>query len=154
MKKIISYTLLAVSLILSGCNEIVKEFVSAPEIKAVRLVNFSMAEKQVIFDVDLYNPNAFTLPLSGLSGDFKLNDLTIGSVSATSEEKLAALATQTVTMPINLDTDALINAAKSVFTQQRAIYNFNGGVDTSIGQVPFSQSGELSVRDIVSGLLR
>ncbi len=151
MKKI--FALLLLSLALVGCNDIVKEFVSAPEVKAIRLANFSMAEKKVIFDVDLYNPNPFTLPLSGFSGDFKLNNLSIGSVEATSEQKLAAHATQTLTLPISLDTNALIEAAKSVFTQRQANYNFNGDVDTSIGKIPFSKTGELSAQDIISQLI-
>jgi len=152
MKKL--FVLLLLSLSLVACNDIVKEFVSAPEVKAVRLTDFSMADKRVVFDVDLYNPNAFALPMSGFSGDFKLNDLTIGSLEATSEQKLVAYGTQTVNLPINLDTNALIEAAQSVFTKQEALYRFNGGVDTSIGKVPFSKSGELSVQEIISGLLR
>ncbi len=151
MKKI--FTLLLLSLALVGCNDIVKEFVSAPEVKAIRLADFSMAEKKVIFDIDLYNPNPFTLPLSGFSGDFKLNDLSIGSVEATSDQKLVAHGTQTLRLPISLDTNALIEAAKSVFTQRQANYNFNGDVDTSVGKIPFSKTGELSVQDIISQLI-
>ncbi len=142
------------SLTLVGCNSIVKELVSAPEVKAVRLVDFSMAEKQVIFDVDLYNPNAFTLPMSGFRGDFTLNHIALGNVEASSEQKLVAYGTQTVTLPISLNTNALIDAAQSVLTEQQARYSFKGGVDTSIGKIPFSKTGELSVEDVISGLLR
>ncbi|PHS27446.1 MAG: hypothetical protein COA83_00055 [Methylophaga sp.] len=152
MKKLV--LLLCLSLSLIGCNSIVQKLVSTPEIKAVRLVNFSMVDKLVIFDIDLYNPNAFALPLSGFSGNFKLNNLTIGSLEATSEQKLAAYGTQTFTLPISLDTAALIEAANSIFTQQQAVYSFNGDVDTSIGSVPFSTSGKLSAQEIISGLLR
>ena len=151
MKKIIILLLLSLSLV--GCNEIVKEFVSAPEVKGIRLADFSIAEKKVVFDVDLYNPNPFTLPMSGFSGDFKLNNLSIGSVEASSDQKLVAHGTQTITLPISLDTSALIEAAKSVFTQRQANYHFNGGVDTSVGKIPFSKSGELSVQDIISQLI-
>jgi LEA14-like dessication related protein len=152
MKKI--FTLLLLSLSLVSCNDIVKEFVSAPEVKSIRLADFSAAEKKVIFDVDVYNPNAFTLPLSGFSGNFKLNNLTVGTIEAASDQKLAAYETQTISLPIGLDTDALTDAAKSVFTQQQALYSFDGGVNTSIGKVPFSKSGKLSVQEIISGLLR
>jgi LEA14-like dessication related protein len=152
MNKILLLLLLTLTLV--GCNSIVAKLVSAPEVKAVRLVDFSMIDKQVIFDVDLYNPNAFALPMSGFSGEFTLNNLTIGSVEASSDQKLVAYGTQTVTLPISLDTNALIDAAKSVLTKQQALYSFNGGVDTTIGKVPFSKSGELSAQDIISGLLR
>ncbi|MFW5425891.1 MAG: LEA type 2 family protein [Methylophagaceae bacterium] len=151
MKKI--FVLLLLSLSLISCSDIVKELVSAPEVKGIRLADFSIAEKRVVFDVDLYNPNPFTLPMSGFSGDFKLNNLSIGSVEASSEQKLVAHGTQTISLPISLDTNALIEAAKSVFTERQANYNFNGGIDTSVGNIPFSKSGELSAQDIISQLI-
>ncbi len=152
MKKLI--TILLMSLTLSGCASMVQELMQAPQIKGVQLKSFSAKDKSVVFDVDIYNPNSFTLPISGLSGDMMLNQLTIGSIEAESDQNLAALSTQTVTVPIALDTNALIEAAQSVFTQRQAQYNFNGGVKTPVGKIPFSKSGELSVTEIISTLLR
>lgn len=151
MKKILLLCLLSITLI--SCNSLVKEFIAAPEIKAIRLASFSIADKQVIFNIDLYNPNAFSLPISGLSGDFKLNNLTIGTVNASSEQTLAAYTTQTIKLPIHFDANALLDATKSVLTQRQALYRFNGNIATSIGSVPISQAGELSVQEIISGLL-
>lgn len=152
MKKIL--TVLLVSIILSGCSSMVKELMQAPQVKSVQLKSFSASEKSVVFDVDLYNPNSFTLPISGLSGDMMLNQLVIGSLEAESDQNLAAHSTQTVTVPIALDTNALLKAAQSVLTSRQAQYNFNGGVKTPVGKVPFSKSGELSVQEIISSFLR
>ena len=126
----------------------------APQVKGVQLKSFSAKDKSVVFDVDLYNPNSFTLPISGLSGDMVLNQLTIGSLEAESDQNLAALSTQTVSVPIALDTNALIEAAKSMLTNRQANYKFNGGVKTPVGKIPFSKSGELSVTEIISTFLR
>lgn len=153
MKKLLA-TLL-VSLLLSACNSsMIQELMQAPEVKSVALKSFSAKDKSIIFDVDLYNPNAFTLPISGLSGDIMLNQLAIGSLEAESDQNLAAHSTQTVSVPISLDTNALIDAAKDVLISRQAQYNFNGGVKTPVGKVPFSKSGDLSIQDVISSLIR
>lgn len=153
MKKIITIILLSLSLL--GCSaEMIQKFVEAPQVKNVQLKSFSAKDKTVVFEVDLFNPNPFTLPLSGLSGSMSLNGLAIGSLEASSDQSLASQATQTLTVPVQLDTDALLEAAKSVFTKRQAKYNFSGGVETSVGQIPFSTSGDLSVQEIISSLIR
>ncbi|MDX8381517.1 MAG: LEA type 2 family protein [Ghiorsea sp.] len=99
------------------------------------------------------NPNAFSLPIDGFNGGIRLNDLDIGKFSAKTKQSLAAKEVQTITLPITLDAEAFGRAARSVFSQGVAIYNFSGGVDTSVGQVPFSQDGELSIQDIIAKLM-
>ena len=86
--------------------------------------------------------------------DISLNNLHIGSLEAQSEQHLAAYGTQTVTLPVSLDPNALLEAAKSVLLQGKANYNFNGNVGTSLGQVPFTKEGELSAKDILSSIMK
>lgn len=152
MKKLLTILFLSFSLI--GCNSgLVNQLVDAPEIKGIQLKSFSIKDKSVVFDVDLYNPNPFPLPVSALNGAFKLNQFDVGSIAAETDKSLAAHATQTVTLPIALDTDALVDAAQSVFTKQQANYNFSGGIQTPAGQLPFAKQGELSVTDVIKALL-
>ena len=89
-----------------------------------------------------------------MSGDISLNEQHIGSVEAQSEQHLTAYGTQTVTLPVSLNPNALLTAAKSVLLQGKANYNFNGNVGTSLGQVPFTKNGELSARDIVTSIMK
>jgi LEA14-like dessication related protein len=152
MKKL--FTILFLSLSLMACNSgLINTLVESPEIKGIQLKSFSIADKRVIFDINLYNPNPFPLPISSLNGNFKLNQLAIGSIAAETEESLAAQTTQIVTLPISFDTDALIDAAQSVFSKQEANYHFSGGIDTAVGQLPFSKKGALSVTDVIKALL-
>lgn len=149
------FATLLITFLLSACSSsMLQELMQAPEVKSVALKSFSAKDKSIVFDVDLYNPNAFTLPISGLSGDIMLNQLAIGSLEAESDQNLAAHSTQTVSVPISLDTNALMDAAKSVLMSRQAQYNFNGGVKTPVGKVPFSKSGELSIQDVLSSLIR
>jgi len=153
MKKILVLLLLSLSLL--GCGTgLIKAFVEAPQLKGIELKSFSAKNKQAIFEVALYNPNAFSLPISGMNGDIVLNQLNIGSIDAKRDQSLAAHTTQLVTLPIMLNADALVKAAKRVLSQRQAQYTFNGGVMTSAGQIPISKKGDLSMKDLISAFFQ
>lgn len=151
--------ILFTSIFLLGCNtntiqqDLVSQLVKAPEIKNIKLTSFSVKEQRAVFDVSLYNPNIYPLPVSALSGDFKLNQVSVGSMKATSDTQLGAQQTQTVTLPVQLNTDALINAAKGALSTQQVNYRFSGGIETSAGKLPVTKAGHLSLTDLMSALL-
>jgi len=148
------FFILLLSLSLFGCNSAyVNDLVATPEIKNIQLSHFSVQEKKAVFNVSLYNPNPFPLPITALAGDIALNNLTIGSLEARSEQNLAAYDTQDVTLPLSLHPDSLLNAAQSVLLQGKAKYTFDGEVQTSLGRVPFTKEGELSAKDIMGSVL-
>ncbi|MFT5708793.1 MAG: LEA14-like dessication related protein [Oceanospirillaceae bacterium] len=157
MKKYLGIIL--ISIFLLGCNtnvikqDFVSQLITAPEIRGVQLKTFSVEEQSVVFDVSLYNPNPFPLPISGLNGDFQLNQISVGSMAAKSDKSLGAQKTQTITLPIQLNTAAFMNAAKKALSTQKASYRFNGGVETPAGKLPFSKTGNVSLSDIISALL-
>lgn len=143
------FILFALLSLVACSSPLVKELVQTPEIKSIQLSHFSVQDKQAVFNVSLYNPNPYPLPISSLAGDITLNGLTIGNLAAKSDKQLAAFDTQTVVLPLALDPDALVNAAQSVFLQRKAEYRFDGHVETSIGKVPVIKEGESSVQDIL-----
>ena len=141
-------------IVLTGCsNTQVAQFVKAPEIQSVRLSHFSAKDNQAVFILDLYNPNPFPLPISAIAADIELNQLLIGSLSAESDRTLGALATQTVTVPLRLDQQSLVNAAQSVLLRGEANYRLNGDVKSSVGRVPFNKQGQLSIDDVLTALV-
>lgn len=149
MNKFVLLFFLSFSLV--GCGtDLIKAFVDTPQVKGIALKSFSVEDKQALFEVALYNPNAFSLPISGVTGDIILNQMAIGSIDAGSDQILAAHATQLVAVPIMLDPDLLVKAAKSVLNLRQAQYTFNGGIMTSMGQIPFSKKGDLSVQDLIN----
>ncbi len=153
MKKYLS--IIFISLFLVGCNSsLVKQLVAAPEIKGIKLKSFSVEQQSVVFDVSVYNPNIYPLPISGINGDFKLNQVSIGSLAAKSDKSLAAQQTQVVTLPIKLSTSAFKQAAKNAISTRKTDYSFNGAIDTSVGKVPVSKTGSISVADLLSALVR
>lgn len=139
---------------LLACNSaFVNSLVATPEIKNIQLSHFSIEDKTAVFNVSVYNPNPFPLPISGLAGDITLNNLTIGSMEATSDENIAALETQDISLPLTLNPDALMSAAQSVLLQGKANYSFKGDMQTSLGRIPFTKEGELSAREVIGSML-
>jgi len=58
MKKILPIFLMSFTLF--GCSMgMIKSFVQTPELKGIQLKSFSAIDKQAVFDVAVYNPNAF-----------------------------------------------------------------------------------------------
>jgi LEA14-like dessication related protein len=148
------FFILLFSLSLFGCNSsYINELVATPEIKNIQLSHFSVQDTKAIFNVSLYNPNPFPLPISAIAGDMTLNSLTIGSLEAKSDQNLTAYGTQNITLPLSLNPDALLDAAQSVLLQGKASYSFNGDVQTSIGRVPFTKEDVLSAKEIMGPML-
>ena len=148
------FFILLLSLSLFGCNfSYINELVAIPEIKNIQLSHFSVQDRKAIFNVSLYNPNPFPLPISAIAGDIALNSLTIGSLEAKSDQNLTAYGTQDITLPLSLNPDALLDAAQSVLLQGKASYTFNGDVQTSIGRVPFTKEGVLSAKEVMGSML-
>lgn len=153
------WTILLFSLLMTGCNSslipqnLASKLIQAPEVRGVQLKSFSIEQQSVVFDVAIFNPNIFPLPISGLRGDLKLNEVAVGSMAATSTKSLAANTTQVVTLPLQLSTAAFMNAAKTALSTRKASYSFNGGIETSVGTLPFTKKGDLSLTEIVTALL-
>ena len=148
------FFIVLLSLSLFGCNSAyINNLVATPEIKNIQLSHFSVQERKAVFTVSVYNPNPFPLPISAIAGDIALNNLTIGSLEAESDQNQTAFDTQDVTLPLSLNPDALINAAQSVLLQGKASYTFNGDVQTSLGRVPFTKQGELSAKEVMGSIL-
>jgi len=143
--------LLILSVLTVGCGTgLIKAFVDAPEVKRIELKSFSMKDQQAVFEVLLYNPNSFSVPITKMMGDIVLNEIAIGNIDIESDIALESHATQKVSVPIMLNSKALIKAAKKVFKLRQAQYTFNGGVMTSAGELKFSTKGDLSMKELIS----
>jgi len=150
MKNIFALSLMLLTL--SGCSSsLVKSFVQTPQLKDTQLNSFSASDKQASFDAAIYNPNLFDIPVTTLNGEIKLNQVSVGRISATNPNNtLKSRETQTITIPIKLDTTNFMSITKSALFQGGIKYHFIGTVGTSIAPIPIIKEGELSAKDLVS----
>ncbi len=120
-----------------------------PQIKRIQLVSFSTENHQAVFDVDVYNPNDFKLPVRELSGQVHLNQQHVASLDATSKASLAPLSMQTYKVPISVKPQAIVSSANQIMMSGQAHYQFKGYMMTPIGELPIQHQGQLDPQQIV-----
>ncbi|HHA19635.1 MAG: hypothetical protein DRQ39_04980 [Gammaproteobacteria bacterium] len=150
MKKLLAILLVSVSFIAYSYADILNDSILTPEIRNITLNSFSAEDNRAVFDVEVYNPNAFKLPVRKLHGRIHLNQYNVADIEATSNNSLAAQATQMFTVPVEIDPDALMNAATGVMIQGQAKYSFKGYMMTPIGEMPITEEGELTTEQILA----
>lgn len=140
---------------LFGCSaDKAKPLVNLPQVHSVHLKSFSVADKEATFYVALYNPNDFSIPVSGVDGSITLNQLNIGKIDVDTEYTITGGALKTVVVPISFDSDAFQKAAQTVLKKSTAEYHIDGAVKTSFGNVPFTGTGDLSTQEILRSIIR
>ena len=115
-----------------------------PKIQLIKLISFSAEKQQAVFEVDVYNPNDFKIPVRELSGEIFLNKERVSTLKANSKKSLAALSSRIFTVPITVDTDATIESANNIMLTGIAEYEFSGYMMTPDGEIPINKSGQLS----------
>lgn len=149
MRKLLAILLVSMSFITCSNADILKDSILIPEIRNITLNSFSADENRAVFDVEVYNPNPFKLPVRELYGNINLNQYNVADIEATSNNSLKAHGTQMFTVPVKVDPDALMNAAAGVMMQGRAKYIFKGYMMTPVGEIPVTQEGELTAEQII-----
>lgn len=120
-----------------------------PEIQTVTLKQFSAELNSAVFDVEVYNPNTFKLPVKELSGDILLSQHKVAELSANSKKSLAAQSTQLFTVPVSINVANLLLSIDTVLKSGVAHYQFKGYMMTPVGELPIEQHGELSNEQIL-----
>lgn len=57
-----------------------------PQIQLIKLISFSAEKQQAVFEVDVYNPNDFKIPVRELSGEIFLNKERVSTLKANSKK--------------------------------------------------------------------
>jgi LEA14-like dessication related protein len=77
----------------SSTHAIDMDALLAPQIRMVKLVSFSLEQQSAVFEVDVYNPNKFKLPVRELTGSIHLNNQLVSTLEENSEKSLAPVHT-------------------------------------------------------------
>lgn len=147
MKKLFVVVLLLMNVVSHA--GILDQDIIMPEIQTITLKQFSPELNSAIFEVEVYNPNTFKLPVKELSGDILLSHNKVAKLSANSKKSLAAQSTQLFTVPVNVDLDNLLIAIDTVLKSGVAHYQFQGYMMTPVGELPIEQHGELTNEQIL-----
>lgn len=147
MKNVFVVVLMLISLVSQA--GVLDQNIIMPEIQAIKLKQFSPELNSAIFEVEVYNPNSFKLPVKELSGDILLSHNKVAELSANSKKSLAAQSTQLFTVPVSVNVDNLLLSIDTVLKSGIAHYQFQGYMMTPVGELPIEQHGELSNEQIL-----
>jgi LEA14-like dessication related protein len=128
------------------------ESMQYPQIQNIKLISFSAEKETAVFEVQVYNPNDFKVPVRELSGDIYLNEQHVSNLEANSKKSLAPLSTQTFTVPIVVNSDAVMTSANDIMLTGVAEYRFKGYMMTPVGELPITESGQLTTDQILAFL--
>jgi LEA14-like dessication related protein len=151
MEKLSVMLLLLVSVISNGYADVFdSENMQYPQIQNIQLISYSAEQKTAVFEVKVYNPNDFKLPVRELSGDIYLNEQHVSSLEAKSKKSLAALSSQLFTVPVTVNTNSVMSSAQEIMLSRVAKYRFKGYMMTPVGELPISESGQLTTDQILT----
>lgn len=129
------------------------ETMQYPEIKAIKLVSYSKDTHSAVFNVTLYNPNLFKIPVREMTSEIFLNEHHVASLDAESNKSLAANAEAVFSVPLTVEPEAFDDAIRLVLMTGTAHYQFVAYLMSPVGEIPFTREGQLSTQDIMT-LLR
>ena len=133
-----------------SANAIDHSAMEMPQVQMIKLISFSVEQESAVFEVNVYNPNEYKLPVRALSGNIFLNERLVSSLEANSKKSLAPLSTQTFTVPVKVDVDATLQSANDIMLSGIADYEFNGYMMTPVGELPINESGRLTADQILT----
>ena len=150
MTKLTTHLILFLSLIFGpSVYAVDMASMQTPQIQLIKLISFSAEKQQAVFEVEVYNPNDFKIPVRELTGEIFLNKQRVSTLEANSKKSLAALSTQTFIVPITVDTNATVESANNIILTGIAEYEFNGYMMTPVGEIPVNKSGQLSAEQLL-----
>lgn len=152
MKNLLAIIFLIINFLTFSNAAVFPDNVLPPEIVNIKLTSFDAEKNRAVFDVKLYNPNNFKLPVREAYGDIYLNENAIASIEALSKKSLAAHDTQIFSIPVVVKAEQLTNAGSNIMLTGIANYRFKGYMMTPVGELPVEREGQLTKQEILSFL--
>lgn len=142
-------------LLATGCSSLQKP---TAVLRAGSIADVTADGVRLKFDVDVTNPNAVPIPLSGARYDLSLGRSKVLSGNVDSDLSIPAKGTDALTVPVDVTFEQLLAAEEVIRASGGDIpYTFAGtlGFRTGSGlpipiNVPFEYKGELPLRKLLS----
>ena len=144
--KKLSATLMLIS-ISAACSS-VSNVVEPPKVvvQQVTLQHLSLRETTGLVTLNVTNPNAFTLPLQGVSYHLRLNGVAVASGEQAQNMSLPSQRPVLVEIPVRLQVGEILRLAPMLWRDRQANYQLDGAVRLPMLSVPFQRQGAIGVQ--------
>lgn len=152
MTKIISIIFLLISFfLLTACSSIgigIKGIAEPPgvSVQNVSFERFTWQGGEALFTLKLNNPNAFSLPLTGVEYSLALNGVEVGKGSREQPMKIPARQSRMVQFPLRLSFVNMASVLPGLIQQGTMQYQLRGAVHLPLFNIPFTRSGSTRLR--------
>ncbi len=142
------------TLFMPGCAELNQLIETAnvrePDVKVadVKIGSFTFKKVNLVFDIDISNPNSLGIDLNGFDYNFLLNDHSFLKGEQNQPLKILANGKSSVKVPVSLTFDEVYKAYKNLVNQDSIHYSFKSGLKfklpiLGVTRIPVSKSGTL-----------
>ncbi len=157
MKPLAQFVLLTLPLWLvgTGCSSLQKPTAA---LRSASIGDVTAEGVRLNFDVDVTNPNAVAIPLSGARYDLSLGRSKVLSGHVDAGLSIPADGTEALTIPVNVTFEQLLAAEEAIRASGGDVpYRLGGSLGFKTGSaipipinVPFEYEGELPLRKLLS----
>lgn len=134
-------------LIFSGCAAL-EDAVQKPGV-SIKSVNFkpgTLQEGTLDSQIEISNPNGFSLPVKSMLYSLKLNDREFANSTLSLDRNIPARGSVQVALPIKFRYTELVGGITEVLAHKRIRFQLSGNVDFGLITVPYSKTGEFDLR--------
>lgn len=141
---------LIMSLFLTSCATLKKSgLVKNPTIKKITIESFSLEKGEVILALNVFNPNGFSIPVTGLDFDLSLNAKALGTIKNDNKFDLPANKLAQVSLPIQINTAQTMAILGRLIFQKKVSYKVTGKIKTAFMSIPYTKKNEILVSELL-----
>ena len=152
MNKITSIIIFVISLFsLTACGPNgagIKGIAEPPgvSVQDVSFQRFSWQGGEALISINLSNPNAFPLPLTGVDYALTLNGVEVGMGSREQSVQIPARQSRLVQFPLTLSFVNMASVLPGLMRQGTIQYQLSGSVHLPLFKIPFTRTGSTRLR--------
>lgn len=148
MKTMFKTLVLALLVFLTAACSVLQQVVEKPtvHVKEVKYHSVSFKEGRLDSNMQISNPNRFSLPLRNLTYHLKLNDREFANSALSFDKNIPAQGTMELHVPIQFRYAELLNGIASFLQRQNVKFQIAGELDFGVVKIPFSKSGEFALK--------
>ncbi len=137
--------LLVLCFALTGCSLLGKKKIIEPKLKLenVKLASANFEGAQLIFEVQVENPNAFPLELDQVKYDLEFDGENVGTGQVDKGLRVEKNATTVISLPVQVQLKNLLKSVGSLLGKGNTPYRITGKAKLGLISLPFDEMGEL-----------
>jgi LEA14-like dessication related protein len=148
----ITATVFLLFLSCSALDTLVRDAVQKPRVsfRSAELVGLSFSDADLLFVLDIENPNPFGIGMAGFDYDLSIDDASFVSGDKNDRLDIDAGATSSVELPVNLNYADLFSSFSSLLDRDESKYRITMGFSFDLPvlgmiRIPVSREGEMPV---------